>query len=152
MIVALAVAVLSLSFALDAQAKQTASTKPSISEQEALATAVKWADQVCKPDTAGLGMLLNEKYMHIHGTGLVETKAQFVDALSSGTRKYDPMVFEDTTVRSFGDCAVVTGKFPLSVLARGKKLEGVNRFSMVLVKDKTGIHVVSFQATAIPQQ
>jgi hypothetical protein len=46
----------------------------------------------------------------------------------------------------------VTGKFYLKAFSRGKTIEGVNRFGLVLVKTQNEPKVVSFQATSIPQQ
>ncbi len=122
------------------------------SESEALSTVQEWASLVGQADTAALEKLLHNTYIHIHGTALVESKAQFLEAFKNGTRKYDPIRIEEVNVRLFGTSAIVTGKFNLKVLARGKTLEGVNRFGIVLVKTDKGQQVVSFQATAIPKQ
>jgi len=121
-------------------------------ESEALNKAEQWASLVSQADIAGLEQLLNDKYMHIHATALVESKAQFLEAFKNGSRKYDPIKIEEANVRVFGNSAVVTGKFNLKAFTRGKTLEGINRFGLVLVKTQKGIQVVSFQATAIPLQ
>jgi hypothetical protein len=122
------------------------------SESEALNMAQEWAALVSEANVAGLEKLLNDNYTHIHGTALVESKSQFLEALRNGSRKYDPIKIEDTKVLIYGTSAIVTGKFNLKVLARGKTIEGVNRFGMVLVKTPNGSQVVYFQATPIPQQ
>jgi len=118
---------------------------------DALDVAQQWASLVSQADTAGLERLLDDKYMHIHSTALVESKSQFIEAFKNGSRKYDPIKIEEAKARIFDNCAVVTGKFNLKVFARGKMIEGVNRFGLVIVKTKQGIQVASFQATAIPQ-
>ena len=120
-------------------------------ESDALDVAQQWASLVSQADTVGLERLLNDKYMHIHSTALVESKSQFIEAFKNGSRKYDPIKIEEAKARIFDNCAVVTGKFNLKVFARGKMIEGVNRFGLVIVKTKQGIQVASFQATAIPQ-
>ena len=127
-------------------------TAPSIAESETLALAREWASFVARADTSGLDTLLHDRYVHIHATALVESKAQFLEALRSGWRRYDPIVLDQVAVRAFGSTAVVTGKFNLKAFVRGKTLEGVNRFTLVLVKTQEGGRVVSFQATPIPQQ
>jgi len=133
-----------------------AQTQPSgagdLSEAEALNTANLWASLVSKADIAGLEGLLNDKYIHIHATGLVESKAQFIEALKTGARKYDPIRIEEAGSRLFGNCAVVTGKFKLKAFTRRRTIEGMNRFSLVVIKTPAGFQVVSFQATGIPQQ
>jgi hypothetical protein len=120
-------------------------------EYDALGTAQQWASLVSQADTVGLERLLDDKYIHIHATALVESKAQFIEAFKNGSRKYDPIKIEEAKARIFDNSAVVTGKFNLKVFARGKTIEGVNRFGLVIVKTKQGIRVASFQATAIPQ-
>jgi hypothetical protein len=96
-----------------------------------------------------LNKILDDSYQHIHGTGLVESREEFLGALRSGARKYEPIQLEEVKTRLFGDCAVVTGKFALKVSVKGKMMEGVNRFSFVAVQTPEGPKIVSFQATAI---
>jgi len=120
-------------------------------ESDALDAAQQWASLVSQADTVGLEGLLDDKYMHIHSTAFVESKSQFIEAFKNGSRKYDPIKIEEAKARIFDNTAVVTGKFNLKVFARGKTIEGVNRFGLVIVKTKQGIQVASFQATAIPQ-
>jgi ketosteroid isomerase-like protein len=135
-----------------ADAQGITSDSSVFSESDALKVAQEWAMFVSQADVAGLQKLLSDNYVHIHATGLVESKAQFIEALKNGSRKYDPIKLEDLSVRIFGSTAVVTGKFNLKAFARGKTIEGVNRFGLVLVKKQSGQQVASFQATAIPQQ
>ena len=133
-------------------AQEKSSGADAFSESEAMNIAQQWASLASQADIAGLEQLLSENYMHIHATSLVESKSQFIEAFKNGSRKYDPIKIEEAKVRVFDNSAVVTGKFNLKAYVRGKIIEGVNRFGMVLVKTKQGIQVVSFQTTAIPQQ
>ena len=111
--------------------------------------AQQWASCVGHGQADELSKILEDSYQHIHGTGLIETKEEFVGALRSGARKYEPIQLEDVKTRLFGECAVVTGKFALKVSIKGKIMEGVNRFSFVVVQTPQGPKIVSFQATAI---
>jgi ketosteroid isomerase-like protein len=111
--------------------------------------AQQWASCVGQGQADGLSKILDDSYQHIHGTGLVENKEEFLGALRSGARKYEPIQLEEVKTRVFGECAVVTGKFVLKVSIKGKMMEGVNRFSFVLVQTPQGPKIVSFQATAI---
>jgi hypothetical protein len=117
----------------------------------ALSVAERWALVVGQADIPGLNDLLSNDYMHIHATALVESKAKFIDALQSGARKYDPIKIEESTVRVFGEAAVVSGKFALKATTRDRVIESVNRFSLVVVQTPKGLQVANFQATAIPQ-
>jgi hypothetical protein len=109
----------------------------------------QWASCVGQGKADELAKILDESYQHIHGTGLVENKEEFLGALRSGARKYEPIQLEDVKTRLFGECAVVTGKFALKVSIKGKLMEEVNRFSFVVVQTPQGPKIVSFQATAI---
>ena len=111
--------------------------------------AKQWASCVGQGQANELAKILDDSYQHTHGTGLVESKEEFLGALRSGARKYEPIQLEEVKTRLFGECAVVTGKFALKVSIKGKMMEGVNRFTFVVVQTPQGPKIVSFQATAI---
>jgi hypothetical protein len=111
--------------------------------------AQQWASCVGQGQADELAKILDDSYQHTHGTGLVENREDFLGALRSGARKYEPIQLEEVKTRLFGECAVVTGKFVLKVSINGKMMEGVNRFSFVVVQTPQGPKIVSFQATAI---
>jgi hypothetical protein len=113
--------------------------------------AQQWASYVGQGKADELNKILGDSYQHTHGTGLVENREDFLGALRSGARKYEPIQLEEVKTRLFGECAVVTGKFALKVSIKGKMMEGVNRFSVVVVQTPQGPKIVSFQATAIKQ-
>jgi len=113
--------------------------------------AQQWASYVGQGQADELSKILDDSYQHTHGTGLVENREDFLGALRSGARKYEPIQLEEVKTRLFGGCAVVTGKFALKVSIKGKMMEGVNRFSFVVVQTPQGPKIVSFQATAIKQ-
>jgi len=121
----------------------------SLSAATAEACAHQWASCVGQAQADGLSKILDDSYQHIHGTGLVENREEFLGAVRSGARKYEPIQLEEVKTRLLGDCAVVTGKFALKVSIKGKMMEGVNRFSFVVVQTPQGPKIVSFQATAI---
>jgi hypothetical protein len=111
--------------------------------------AQQWATCVSQGQADELAKILDDSYQHTHGTGLVESREDFLGALRSGARKYEPIQLEEVNTRLFSECAVVTGKFALKVSIKGKMMEGVNRFSFVVVQTPQGPKIVSFQATAI---
>jgi len=121
----------------------------SLSAATAEECAQQWASYVGQGQADELAKILDDSYQHIHGTGLVENKEEFLGALRSGARKYEPIQLEEVKMRLFGECAVVCGKFVLKVLVKGKIMEGVNRFTFVVVQTPLGPKIVSFQATAI---
>lgn len=114
-----------------------------------VALAESWAGAVGGNQPEELTAILDEKYEHIHGTGLVENRSQFVEALRAGTRKYQPIHLEEVQVKAYEGFALVTGKFALRAEVRGKALEGVNRFCLTLIHRSEGWRILQFQATAI---
>jgi hypothetical protein len=121
----------------------------SLSVVTAEVCAQQWANYVGQGKADELAKILDDSYQHTHGTGLVENREEFLGALRSRVRKYEPIQLEDVKTRLFGECAVVTGKFSLKVSIKGKMMEGMNRFSFVVVQTPQGPKIVSFQATAI---
>ena len=111
----------------------------------------QWASCVGQGQADELAKILVDSYQHTHGTGLMENREEFLRALRSGMRKYEPIQLEEVKTRLFGECAIVTGKFALKVSIKGKLMEGVNRFSFVVAQTPQGPKIVSFQATAIKQ-
>jgi ketosteroid isomerase-like protein len=126
---------------------------PKVSKEDILKVEQAWADAVFKGDVEALEKLLADNISYIHGTGLVETKAQFIEQLRSGNRKFlAPIVPEEVDVRVFGDTAIVTGKFTLKVLSRGKEITGVNRFTHVFARVGKQWQLVAHQATLLPAE
>ncbi len=118
--------------------------------QAAAATYVQhWATLVAQGQADELGKLLHESYQHIHGTGLLESKTAFLEALRNGNRKYEPIQLENLKFRSFQNAAILTAQFNLKATARGKKIEGVYLASFILIQTPQGLSIVSFQATPL---
>jgi len=123
------------------------SASAEISQTAATTCVQQWATLVAQGQADELGKLLHESYQHIHGTGLVESKTAFLEALRNGTRKYESIQLENLKFRSFQDTAILTAQFNLKAIARGKKIEGVYLASFTLIQTPQGLSIVSFQAT-----
>lgn len=119
----------------------------SLTEVDATAAARNWASLVKSADAAELERLLNENYLHTHGTGKVETKTQFLEALRSGTRRYERCEMSDLRVILLGPGAVVQGILDVKAVTKDKTLEVINRFMLVMEQTDRGLKVVAFQAT-----
>jgi len=123
-----------------------------LTEADALRTARKWAALVGASDTAALENLLDSRYTHTHGTGMVETKKLFLGALRDGARDYVRCKIVDPKVTLLGHVAVVSGMLDLKVLARERIIEGTNRFTMVVARTDQGTRVVAYQATLLTRK
>ena len=125
------------------------SASAEISQTAGTTCVEQWATLVAQGQTDELGKLLNDSYQHIHGTGLLESKTAFLEALRNGNRKYEPIQLENLKFRSFQDTAILTAQFNLKATARGKKIEGVYLASFTLIQTAQGLSIVSFQATPL---
>jgi len=118
-----------------------------LTEAEATATAHQWAGLLTNSDVNGLETLLATDYIHTHGTGKVESKQQFVEALRSGARKYERCDMSNLQVIPLGNVALVHGNLNVKAVTKSRTIEGTHRFTMVIAKADQGIKVVSYQAT-----
>jgi len=125
------------------------SASAEISQAAATTCVQQWAALVAQGQADKLENLLNDSYQHIHGTGLVESKTAFLEALHNGSRKYEPIQLENLKFRSFQDTAILTAQFNLKATARGKKIEGLYLASFTLIQTPQGLSIVSFQATPL---
>ena len=125
------------------------SASAEISQTAATTCVEQWATLVAQAQADELGKLLNDSYQHIHGTGLLESKTAFLEALRNGNRKYEPIQLENLKFRSFQDTAILTAQFNLKATARGKKIEGVYLASFTLIQTAQGLSIVSFQSTPL---
>jgi hypothetical protein len=123
-----------------------------LTEADALRTARMWAALVGASDTAALENLLDNRYTHTHGSGMVETKKRFLGALRDGTRDYVRCKIVDPKVTLLGHVAVASGVLDLKVLARERVIEGTNRFMMVVARTDKGMQVVTYQATPLTRK
>ena len=123
-----------------------------LTKADAVRAARKWAALVGASDTAALENLLDSRYTHTHGTGMVETKKLFLGALRDGTRDYVRCKIVEPQVTLLGHVAVVSGVLDLKVLARERIIEGTNRFTMVVAQTDQGTQVVAYQATLLTRK
>lgn len=66
-------------------------------------------------DPVELRACLAEDLVYVHGNGLVETREQYITALTSGRRKYLTYEPVERQARTHGDCTIFTGKLVVSI-------------------------------------
>lgn len=70
-------------------------------------------------DAVALGKLLDDGLEYVHSNGDIDTKAQFIESLTSGKRDYVSTVPEIESVRIFGNVGVIRGKARVTVADAG---------------------------------
>ena len=84
-------------------------------------------------DLKVLDRILAGDLIYIHSSGLVDTKASFIDSIKSGALKYEAIDHDDISVRMFNNLALITGRSAVKVRSGGESAE--------LRKPATQIHL-----------
>ncbi len=98
-------------------------------------------------DAAAMNKLFGDDLVYIHSSTVVDTKASFIESITSGNVKYRAMSRGDPKVRTYGSVAIVSGnaKFEVSVKGENRTLDLL--YHAVWAKRATGVQFVSWQAT-----
>jgi ketosteroid isomerase-like protein len=102
-------------------------------------------------DVAALDRLFADDHIFTNPLGVVQTKAQRLAEIQSGSRKLELFSVTDVQVRVYGDTAVVTSRAMLKGQRQGQDISGQFRGIDVYVKKQGRWQVVAAQATRIAQ-
>jgi hypothetical protein len=102
-------------------------------------------------DVAGLGAAMSDDLSWTHSNAVVETKAEFLEAIRSGKYRYKSMTFDDRRVRPHGDAtAIVSGTCRVQVTSGGRDIDIRLRFTELYVKQAGAWKVALWQSTRVP--
>ena len=107
-------------------------------------------EAMTKLDTQALDEILADDLSYVHSTARVETKAEFIAALTSGRTNYQSIERDDVDVRQYGETAVVTGRAKFHVNANGNDVRFQVRFTDVYAKRDNVWRMVAWQSTKLP--
>jgi ketosteroid isomerase-like protein len=112
-----------------------------------LAAEQGFVNAVLKRDKAALEKLLADDLVYVHSSSKVESKADVIQVISSGSTEYESIEFKDTNVRQYGDVVITTHKATIKTKQTGV----ANLFvTHVWVKNKGGWQFASRQASRLP--
>jgi ketosteroid isomerase-like protein len=100
-------------------------------------------------DLEHLAALLAEDLVYVHTDGTVESKAEFLERLRSGSLRYRSIEPTDVRVRTFGNTAIVTGRSQMAVTNGGADREFAIRYTAVYAVSANRCQLVSWQSTRI---
>jgi ketosteroid isomerase-like protein len=101
-------------------------------------------------DGAELSDLLADSFQLIAvATGEVVSKAELVGALDSGLLRFHMIAPTEVQTRTYGDCAVVTGRTEMSVTMGTHRSAVRSRYTHVYVRQGAAWRMVSAQGTPI---
>jgi ketosteroid isomerase-like protein len=106
----------------------------------------QWAAAELRGDTAYLGSTLADDFVGVGPLGFMLTKADWLQRITSGALKYDRFDWDDVTVRTFGDVAIVIGRQTQIAQYQGQPVEGQFRTTLVFVRQQgrwllAGLHL-----------
>jgi ketosteroid isomerase-like protein len=118
----------------------------------------RWVEAELAGDTAAMDSLAHKDFLLVGPLGFILDKAQWLERYSSGAFVTSALSWRDTTVRVFGDCAVVIGVHDQEAAYRGQPNNGQFRASHILTREDgtwrlIGMHLSPIAAPpAAPQQ
>jgi ketosteroid isomerase-like protein len=101
-------------------------------------------------DHAALDRLLSDDLTYTHSNSIVDTKAAFMESLTSGQLKYRSLEHSDQEVRIYGDTAILTGLTRVHSLALGEDIRLTLRFTIVYVRKDGRWQMAAWQSTRVP--
>lgn len=106
-------------------------------------------DAMVEGDVEQLDSLLADGMHYVHSNGKRETKREFLDALTSGRRRYLDIDIRAQELRQFGDTVVVTGKVWVELETATGSLESQMAYTAVHVREAEEWRLISWQATRL---
>jgi ketosteroid isomerase-like protein len=122
-------------------------------ERAVMATLEAMAQATIKKDVATLDKIYHPDLTYSHSTASLQTKAEVLKAVA-GPAVTESMTFHETTIRIFGNTALVRGRNELRNGTPGKLKENHLNILWVLLKGPgpQGWQIVARQTTRLPEK
>lgn len=108
-----------------------------------------WAQAAITGDAATLRRMLAEDLSYTHSSGRTETKAQFIESITSGQMKYEAAELEEFSVKPYGNVAVALSVRRMRAGLKGDINSFRARFQRVWVKRDGRWQLLAHQATRL---
>ena len=122
----------------------------STDEDAVRAMETKRGEALLKADTSALSSMMTDEFVEISRFGQVRTKADNMRDIASGDLKLLTVKYEDTTVRLYGEVAVLTAVADNTGTFRGNPFSGKIRYTRIFVRRDRGWQAVLMQQTVMP--
>jgi len=150
-IAAAALALLALIAAPTSQAQRAAS-KQQLTEAQVLDLQKQFQSATVAADTATIGKLMADDAIFVHGSALVQTKAEFLEAATKGQFRITTYEIKESKVVFFDGGAIVSGVQDVTLAPRGPGGQPFSvqmRVSAVWVAKPAGWQLILNQGTPI---
>jgi ketosteroid isomerase-like protein len=110
----------------------------------------RWAKAELGPDTATIDAVLADDFLGIGPFGFTLTKEEWLQRHSSGDLDYTQFALLDTTIRRYGDAAIVVGVQDQVATYQGNPVPMSKlRFSATLVRESGGWVIAGHQMSQL---
>ena len=99
-----------------------------------------------------LDAILTDDFFYNTATGASLTKVAFIDYMKSGSVIVKRAVRDSTTVRTYGNVALVTGIVHVDATVKGEEKTLHSRYLHVWVNEAQGWRLAARQATYLPEK
>jgi ketosteroid isomerase-like protein len=110
-----------------------------------------WAGAVMARDLAALDRIFGNDLIYAHSTGVIETKAQYIDRLRGGAQRYDKVEHENIRVVPYGDAAVSHSTVRMMGTSNGKPFNDHVMMMHLWVRQGGAWKLVAHQTTRLAQ-
>jgi ketosteroid isomerase-like protein len=109
----------------------------------------RWVEAELAGDTAVMDSLAHQDFLLVGPLGFILDKAQWLERYSSGVFVTSTLAWRDTTVRVFGDCAIVIGVHDQEAAYRGQPNNGQFRATHILIRKDSAWQLVGMHLSPI---
>jgi len=127
----------------------SAASIDSKAEKDVLAAMDAWKHATMKKDGAALEKLLHPDLTYSHSSGHNQDKADVVKTVTTGKATTASIDFSETTVRVYGNTALVRGRVDMTSNTDGKSAASHLNILHVWIKGPQGWQMVARQATKL---
>ena len=101
-------------------------------------------------DFTAMERLFGDDLVYIHSSTVQDTKRSFIESMRSGTVRYRSMRRGETTVRTYGCIAILSGRTTFEVTVKGEDRALDLLYHAIWARRSAGVQFVSWQATRMP--
>jgi ketosteroid isomerase-like protein len=105
---------------------------------------------MCDADAATLDHLLADTLVYTHSYGGADSKRSYLDGVRAKKWQYRKIERPKEDIQIHGDCAVITGRVRIELVADGQPKTLNSAFTNVWIKGAKGWQMVAWQSTPLP--